>query len=279
MTFELTEEEYALEGFGDMVTKVKDTLIKWLTWFKDKLIEIFKKIKEALGKMVDLFIKQVKTMKQKAKEWYEGIKKKKDTAKESFEPVQEAATLEELSKESVPAKVMDGFEHANFKEGLFEYIDPVVNNIYKAALNYDEKLLSDADRQVDKFENMAYYRSQVLGNNQLDSTLKYDEAYSERMLKTAKRVSTTMSDMYSGKFTNYIGQLNNKIKSDQSVDKPRANFIQKAIGKLTKLCTFFKDGMSMILQSYCYTVMNCARKRERYMLMKMGMDAGERIMS
>ena len=277
-SFELTENDYVMEGFGDTLSKIKETLVKWLGWLKDKIVAIFSKIKEFVGKICDFFLKAIKTMRKKAKEWYANMTSKKPST-ESFDIATEATSLEELSRESVPSKVVNGFEHANFKGGLFEYIDPIVNDLYKAALNNDENLFTNAQRSVDKFKDISYYRNEVLGTNQMEDTLKYTEEYSEKMVSNAKRFSESMSNMYQGKFNNYITQLTNKIKTDPNVDKQRASFIQKAIGKLSTLCTFFKDGMASILRRYCYIVMQCCRKCERYRLMKNGMAAGDKIFS
>lgn len=276
--FDLLEEEYVLEGIGDVLSSIKDKLLEWLKWFKDKLVAIFGKIKDFLGNIVNFFIRKVRSAKKAAKEWYDKMmSNKKEASKESFEPLLEGATLDELAKDTIPGKVVNGFEHANFKDGLFEYINPVVDGLYKAALSHDIEGFKQIQGKIDNYKNMGGYMVQVLGINQVEETHKYDAALGERLMKTAKRVTDSYTDMYSGKFTNYINQLNNKIKTDNTLDKEKTSFIQHVIGKLSTLCTFFKDGMAMIVRQYCYNIERLVNKHERYLLMKKGMEAGNRF--
>lgn len=261
---DITEEQSIVQE--GVLTNIKDTLLKWLEWIKNKLVEVFKFIRTIFDKMCKFFITKIKSVKKHVKEWYDKHKKDKDdTTKESAMIVTESGNEAEYELSRLPGNVTDGFEHAHFKSGILEPFISITDKIYKNAVQFKSDDIKDLSSVVDNLPRRDnYYMLEVLGSNALVKTHMYDESYCEKLLNKAKSICDDIVKVIAGKFNSYINQLDNKIKSSSDLTKDQSSVVKTYISLLSKVSTAFKDNMGKIYRYYGNAVYNCRVSNEKW---------------
>ena len=275
---------YVKESVGDVMKSVKERLLKWFTWIKNKIMSFFSRIREFITKIAVMVIKQIKRLFAKCKEIAAKFKdSEEESTKESWsKEEQEEAINKDLLTTRMPSKVANdaGFRSLNFNDFFMHYVNQFFEGFREIAIKNDRKGYDEMYRYMDRQLNVKnnYLRIEVLGSNAVVHTDIFTDTGCEKMLNTAKEVCNQVIDKAKAKFDDGIRKLEAAIKSASDVTKEHSDLVQKCINRMSEISTFVRDYiMNNIYMSYVYCVNMGANKLARYQMEKVGVKAANQL--
>ncbi len=268
------------ESISDIAKSVKDQLIKWLIWIKDKIVDFFSRVKGFIVKIAMLLIKQIKRLFEKCEQIAKNLK---SSTKESWsDEERKSATNKDLLTTRMPGKcaTVDGFKSLNFDDYFMYTLNSLFKAVKEAAINHDTKrydeLCSIMRDKLDLRNN--YMRMELLGSNALVDTDIFTDAGCEKMINTAKEVCNNVITKAQTKFNDEIRAVENAVKSKANINKEYGLFVQKCINKLGEISTFVRDYiMNNVYLSYLNAVNMGADKLARHKMEILGANAADQL--
>lgn len=268
------------ESISDIAKSVKDQLLKWLIWIKDKIVDFFSRVKGFITKIATLLIKHIKQLFEKCKQIADNLK---SSTKESWSAEEkEAAHNKELLTTRMPGNcaTADGFKSLNFDSHFIHTLDSLFKDVKEAAIKHDTKRYDELCRVMrDKLDlRNNYMRLEILGPNAMVDTDIFTDVGCEKMINTAKEVCNNVITKAQTKFNDEIRAVENAVKSKADMNKEYGTFVQKCINKLGEISTFVRDYiMNNVYMAYLYAVNQGAAKLARHKMEILGANAANQL--
>ena len=268
------------ESISDIAKSVKDQLLKWLVWIKDKIVDFFSRVKGFIIKIATLLIKHIKQLFEKCKQIADNLK---SSTKESWSAEEkEAAPNKDLLTTRMPGNcaTVDGFKSLNFDEHFMYTLDSLFKAVKEAAINHDTKRYDElCNIMRDKLDlSNNYMRLEILGPNAMVDTDIFTDVGCEKMINTAKEVCNNVITKAQTKFNDEIRAVENAVKSKADMNKEYGTFVQKCINKLGEISTFARDYiMNNVYMAYLYAVNQGASKLARHKMEILGANAANQL--
>lgn len=268
------------ESISDIAKSVKDQLLKWLIWIKDKIVDFFSRVKGFITKIATLLIKHIKQLFEKCKQIADNLK---SSTKESWSAEEkESAPNKDLLTTRMPGNcaTVDGFKSLNFDEHFMYTLNSLFKAVKEAAINHDTKRYDElCNIMRDKLDlRNNYMRLEILGPNAMVDTDIFTDVGCEKMINTAKEVCNNVITKAQTKFNDEIRAVENAVKSKADMNKEYGAFVQKCINKLGEISTFVRDYiMNNVYMAYLYAVNQGAAKLARHKMEILGANAANQL--